>query len=148
MLGTESQGPPQLPSMAGVADILRRTQPWTRLMGVLGFIMVGFMMVVGIVGGLAGLATGDATALMLLFLYPVMALLYIFPSLYLVRYSRRIREFVAGGQGSQLEAALDAQRAFWKFLGILTVISIVMGVLAVLIAVVAGFAIATGSAGF
>jgi len=148
MLGTDSQGPPPLPSMAGIADILRRTQPWTRLMGILGFIMVGFMMVVGVLGGLAGLATGDMTALVLLFIYPVLALLYIFPSLYLIRYSTRIRDFVAGGQGPQLEAALDAQRAFWKFIGILSVISIVMGVLMAVIAVVAGFAIATGSAGF
>ena len=148
MLGTESQGPPPLPSLAGVADILRRTQPWTRLMGIMGFIMVGFMMVVGIIGGLAGIATGDPTALVLLFIYPVLALLYIFPALYLVRYSGRIREFVSSGQGQQLEAALDAQRAFWKFVGILSLVSIVFGALAFLIALVAGFAIATGSAGF
>ena len=147
MLGTDSQGPPPLPSMAGIADVLRRTQPWTRLMGVLGFITVGFRLGVGSCGGLAGLATGDATALARLFIYPVVALLYIFPSLYLIRYSRRIRDFVAGGQGPQLEAALDAQRALWKFIGIFSLIGIVMGLLAALIAVVAGFAIATG-AGF
>lgn len=144
MLGTEPQGPPPLPSMAGVSDTLRRTQPWTRLMGVMGFISVGFMMVFGVIGGLAGIASGDMTALILLFLYPLLGLVYIFPSLYLLRYSKRIREFVAGGQGHQLEAALDAQRSFWKFVGIMAIVGIAAGLLSVLIAVVAGIAIATG----
>jgi hypothetical protein len=143
MLGNDSQGPLP-PSTAGLSDILRRTQPWTRLMGVMGFITVGFMLVFGIIGGVAGLATGDRTALILLFLYPLLGLVYVFPSLYLLRYSKRIREFVSTGQGPQLEAALDAQRAFWKFVAILTIVGIVVGLLGALIAIVAGIAIATG----
>lgn len=51
------------------------------------------------------------------------------------------RDFVTHGQRSQLEAALEAQRAFWKFIGAtlvriaLTILAFMGGVLAGILAV-------------
>jgi hypothetical protein len=112
-----------------VVRALQRTQPWARFMGIVGFVVVGLMMLIGLGTGAAGIATGNAEAVVLLVIYPLIALLYIFPSLYLVRYANRIRDFVTHGQQSELQAALDAQRSFWKFIGIVTLVSLVATVL-------------------
>jgi hypothetical protein len=125
-----------------VSRSLQQTQPWARFMGIVGFVMVGLMVLIGVAAGAAGIATGDAEAAVLLVIYPLIALLYIFPSLHLVRYANRIRDFVAHGQQSQLEAALEAQRAFWKFIGIVTLVTILMTVLILIAAMVIGIAVA------
>jgi hypothetical protein len=49
--------------------------------------------------------------------------LYLVPSLQLRKYARRIDLFVAQGHTVQLEAALEAQRAFWRFAGIFVIAS-------------------------
>ena len=123
-----------------ISRILQQTQPWARLMGIVGFVMVGLMILVGVGAGAAGIATGNAETAVLLVVYPLIAVLYIFPSMYLVRYSGRIREFVAQGQQSQLEAALEAQRLFWKFIGIVTLVSLSVTALIILVAIVVGIA--------
>jgi hypothetical protein len=82
---------------------------------------------------------------MLMILYPVLGILYIVPSMYLMRYANRIRDFVAEGHVAQLESALDAQRAFWKFVGVLTIISIAVSILAVMAAIVFGILAAAAS---
>ena len=119
-------------------------------MGIFGYISVAFMIGIGIVAGLAGVATGDIATASLMIVYPLMAVLYIFPSMYLIRYSSRIGDLVASGQQHQLVAALDAQRAFWKYVTILTLVSVFLAVaivgLAVMLGIVAGIA-ATGSGG-
>lgn len=131
-------------AMPGVSRILQGTRPWARMMGILGFVSVGLMLSVGVVAGAMGIATGDAQTAALIVVYPAVAVLYVFPSLYLLRYSQRIQEFALGGQQHQLEAALDAQRSFWKFIGIVSLASIGVLLLVLLIAVVVGIASVSG----
>src|SRR5688500_12607347 len=112
-----------------IARILKDTQPWARTMGFLGFVSVAFMILGGLAAGIVGIATGNLQSVMLMILYPVLGILYIVPSMYLVRYANRIRDFVAEGHVAQLESALDAQRAFWEFVGVLTIMSIALSIL-------------------
>ena len=150
---TETLGyepPPFAPAPAAalspsIARILTDTQPWARTMGILGFVTVGFMILGGLAAGVVGVATGNLQSVMLMIFYPALGILYIVPSMYLLRYANRIGDFVAQGHVSQLESALDAQRAFWKFVGILTIISIALSVLAVMAAIVFGILAAAAS---
>lgn len=123
-----------------VSRILGQTQPWARLMGILGFVTVGMMLLFGLGAAVAVLATQGGEAALLLAVYPLMAVLYVLPSIYLMRYANRIRDFIAQGQQHQLEAALDAQRAFWKFMGIFALVSLVLSGFAILVALVFGVA--------
>jgi hypothetical protein len=122
-----------------VSRILQQTQPWARLMGIMGFFAVGLMILAGLGVGVVGIATQRPEFVMLMVTYPLIAVLYIFPSMYLMRYANRIGEFVEQGQQHQLEAALDAQRAFWKFIGIVTLVSLVGSCVVFVLAIVAGF---------
>jgi hypothetical protein len=88
------------------------------------------MIVVGIGAGAVGLATGRAETAILMAIYPLSALIYFFPSLYMLQYAKRSRKFAQDGQSlAELEAALDALRKFFKFAGIATVLAVAVGVL-------------------
>lgn len=115
----------------GVADILRRTQPWVRLMAIMSFISVALMALSGLAVGAMGLFSGEPGMAVLVVIYPLMGLLYLFPGIYLTRYASRIGGYVANPQTIQLELALDAQRAFWKFVGVLTVVAIAISILGI-----------------
>jgi hypothetical protein len=62
-------------------------------------------------------------------IYVVMAFMYIIPSFYLMRYASRISTFLEEGGAVALDAALEAQKSFWKTAGIL--MAIFMGLYAV-----------------
>ncbi|MGH9314954.1 MAG: DUF5362 family protein [Vicinamibacterales bacterium] len=115
----------------GVADILRRTQPWVRLMAITLFISVALMVLSGLAVGAMGVFSGEPGMAVLVVIYPLMGLLYLFPGIYLTRYASRIGGYVANPQTIQLELALDAQRAFWKFVGVLTVVAIAISILGI-----------------
>ena len=120
---------------------LRRTRPWVRFLSIFGFVTAGLMCVIGLIGGAIGLVTQTIETAVLVVYLPL-ALLYVFPSLSLFKYANRIRDFGTNGDALQLELALDAQRAFWKFVGVLTLVSLVLMVallvMAALVGVVAG----------
>jgi hypothetical protein len=54
----------------------------------------------------------------------VFSIVFLVPSLYLNKYANRISVFVAQGHNVQLEAALEAQRKFWKFTGFFALLSL------------------------
>lgn len=120
-----------------VVTSLRRTRPWVRLLGIVGFVSAGFMLAIGLVAGVVGVLTQNLD-IGVLVVYSPLALIYVFPSLYLFKYASRIRDFCTSGDPLELELALDAQRAFWKFVGVLTLVSLVLTVVLVVVAVLFG----------
>jgi hypothetical protein len=75
-------------------------------------------------------------------------LLYFFPALFLGRYASRIGNLAASSRTEDLENALDAQKSFWKFMGILTSIVLVLYLLLIIVAIIGGaFAASAGRGG-
>jgi hypothetical protein len=113
---------------ARTAELLRQTRPWVRFLGILGFVMVALMFVAGAVMltiAIVGSSTGGVPAgqfVAMGVMYPLMSLLYVFPSLFLLRYASRISDFLDQGTTEALDAALEAQKSFWKFVGIMAAI--------------------------
>ena len=124
---------------AGAIQILRKTQPWVRLVGIFGLISSGLIGLLGVVSWI-GISTDrvEHVPLATLFVYPVLVVLYLIPSLQLLKYARRISTFVAQGHTAQLESALEAQRAFWRFIGIVVVAWAATMTLALIAAMVIG----------
>ena len=79
-------------------------------------------------------------------LYIAFALVYLAPGLYLYRYASAITRLKATSDAAALEDALKHQRSFWRYIGMVTVISLVMVVVLLVLAVVAG-ALAAAMAG-
>ena len=98
---------------AGIIKILSRTLPWVRLLSVIGFISVGCFALLGAISWV-GISTErvEQVPLQALVAYPILMVLAFVPAFYLHKCARRMRTFVAQGHMVQLEAVLEAQRAF------------------------------------
>ncbi len=109
---------------------LRQTKPWARLISIVMLVGAAFMLLAGIgmsmgIGRAGGFGASGAFVLV----YGATALLYVAPAIYLSRYATRIGDLLRTRRTTDLEAALEAQKSFWKFCGIvLTVILCLYGV--------------------
>ena len=139
-MATEQPTPTGVASR-GVTAILQGTQPWVRFLSIVGFVSSGVMVLIGLIAGTIGIARGSIETAIMVVLYPLFGVLYIFPSVYLLRYANRIRQFAKNGQEQDLAGALDAQRSFWRFVGVLTLVSLATGIIGM---VVAAFGVAAG----
>lgn len=142
---------------------LAGTKPWVRFISVLMFVGAGFMLLAALVMGLAGGtifssmastgsgpkfsgAMGAGIGLGIALFYGLFALLYIYPALKLWKYANRIGDLASSGQTRDLEAALNEQRVFWKFVGIMILaVFALYGAIIVLMAVVGGIGAMQGT---
>lgn len=119
---------------------LQGTKPWLRFFGVIMWIAVAFMLLGGvgvIIAGVAGVAAGGGSAAALggaeaglligvAAAYIVMSFLYIYPAIKIWKSGSAIKRLISSRQPEDLIAALEHQRAFWKFCGIMTILLIVL----------------------
>ena len=129
----------------GVLNALAGTKPWVRLCSVIGFIGAGLMVLFGLVmmvgGGFLSFAGSDAGMpfagfpVVMGVIYLLLAFFYFFPALKLWKYGSHIVSLLGSGSTLDLEAALDAQRSFWKFVGILVCVVIALYIVGIAIAV-------------
>ena len=119
---------------------LRATRPWTRLLSVLGFIgtvltiLAGTAMIVG-KEFIPMSEKAPPLAFMGIF-YIVASVFYLIPSIWLSKYSSAITAFLDAGDALDLGQAIAYQKSFWKFVGILALVSVVMAVLGIAAAIV------------
>jgi hypothetical protein len=71
-------------------------------------------------------------------LYLLLAFLYIFPGLYLWRYANAIDSLVNAPQSLTLEEAMKHQTSFWRFIGILTAVMLIIYAVAFCLVMVFG----------
>lgn len=125
-------------------QLLSQTRPWVFLVSVfmfLGAALVGagglFMFAMSFINGSRGFGLGSfGTIAGGVYLFMAMGMFV--PALYLRRYARRISNLKGSRRVEDLESALDAQRAYWKFVGILTCIVVGFYVVILLFALLAG----------
>jgi len=134
--GDSSQ--PVLGLSAGILDSLRQTRPWVLMMGILSFICAGLTILGGLAfaglmafGGAGGPFTGGMGIAMVV-IYLIMGVLYIFPGIFLVRYANKISALLSNPTTAGLEAALMAQKSFWKFVGISVLVVVGMYLLIII----------------
>jgi len=122
-----------------IMNSLRATKPWTRLLSILGFIGTGLTVLLGL-----GIILGkdflpvSPKAPPLIFLgvfYILTSVLYLIPSIWLSKYSSAIASFLKAGDSVQLGNAMAYQKSFWKFVGILVLVSIVFAILGIIAAI-------------
>lgn len=130
-------------------DILRRTKGWVRFLAVIGFIGCGFMLIAGlfmligmgaVMSGSGNTAAIGAPFFMIGILYIVMAAIYLFPCIKLNQYASSIGRLMNSQSNIDLETALNAQRSFWKFMGVIMLIILSIYVLIFIVAFIAGIA--------
>ncbi len=129
---------------AAVVDQLRRTRGWVLMFGVLTWIggafmglAGGVMLIMGLVGGFAAKASeegdsplslewGGVSLAIVGLMYFALAFIYIYPALKLTKYAGRIRDLMEAPAEQNLVAALNEQRAFWKYCGVTFIVMIAL----------------------
>lgn len=128
--------PQQAPVAGGdvsqeVVELLRKTKPWVRFLSVLGFIGLALMILAGLASLVMAASTGNFSGPQVI---PMVGIFFMsliqFPALlFLSRYASRIKNLVVSGHPQDLEDAIAAQKSFWKYLGILTIVIIILYIL-------------------
>ncbi len=143
---------------ASTLAVLSATKPWVRFMSVLMWIGVVFMLLVaagmGIFSTLGAAKSfptgplGGAQFIIFAAFYGVLAFVYIYPALKLWKYANRIGSLAASRSVIDLDAALNEQRSFWKFLGVMTIIMLSLYLVAIIGFVALGATAAMKSGAF
>lgn len=116
------------PVQAGLEDALdalRATKPWARFMGVMGFLSTALLILVAVGVMLAGSflqGMPEPLRTILPLIYLVMAGLQLPPAIFLNRYAGRIRDALASRDAGDVAEALRAQKSFWVYVGVLTLV--------------------------
>ena len=126
-------------------SMLAEIAKWAKLLSIIGFIGIGFLVLAGIsVGAMfafMGDALGEGAGIgggFLTLLYLLMALLYFFPVLYLYQFAAGTQKALASGRETHIEMAFEALRKHYRFLGILMIIILSLYALLIVIAIVGG----------
>lgn len=138
--------PPATPLAASTLETLRRTQPWLRFIGIMLLIGTGVTLLLGIaMCGIGLVATGllgedgerqvGPGLVVLGLLYIPLALVYLYPGMLLLRSASRIRQAVADGDALAILDSLEAQRKFWKYIGICLIALVTFSAAAMLVAI-------------
>jgi hypothetical protein len=134
---------------------LAATRPWVFFCSIMGFIGAIFMVVYGIMMAFFGVMIAqpqippssqmppgakppDMTGFMSVMgvFYILLAFFYIFPSVKLWKFGSAIKRLCLSGSNRDLEQAIEQQRGFWKFVGILIVVIFVTSILFMIVAFV------------
>ncbi len=146
LFGSSSSGGGITP---GVLLQLQKTKPWVRFFSVMMFLGAGFMILAAVVMGVMGAAFGSVAlegkgspamqagfGVGLAAIYGVMAVLYIYPGIKLWKYADRIRDLQNSQDSAMLEAALNEQRAFWKYTGVMIIVMISLYIVGAMVAAI------------
>ena len=129
----ESEKEELIISNAGKA-FLSQSARWTNFLAIIGFIFSGLAIVAGLFAGsfISAMSnTGDdflpaGMGWLFGFIYVLMGLLYFFPSLYLLKFSQKSKSALLFNNSDDLNLALENQKSFFKFWGILVILSLVL----------------------
>jgi len=126
-------------------DAMRGTKPWVLLIGIV-LIISSIFMILGTIGMIAVSAIGmasmgpEAGAMIGIgVVYAVMSVVYIMMGIFLFKYSSAIGRLLQTNSVADMEDALDAQRKFWKIMGIITAVMLVLMVLGIIAAMIIPF---------
>lgn len=123
---------------SAIAGYLKEASPWIRFIAVIGFIQAGFVILMGIIFALmgpylgfsdpgsisSGLSAGAAVGIFIFagIIIIAIGIVIIIPFRYLYNFGAKIRYYVLSNNEQALELALKNNKAYWKFLGIFSIV--------------------------
>ncbi len=102
-------------------DLLARTAKWSKFMAIVIFIGVGLMVLVSLLGS-AFMSNITGGSFFSVILNMLVSLLYIFPALYLFRFSVKINEAIMVQDHFTLSDAFENLYKHYRFIGILMIV--------------------------
>ncbi len=124
---------------------LLETARWAKFLAIVGFVGMGLLVIVGLafmVGFSAFNSLSESKVPIGSFgiIYILMAVLYIFPLMYLYRFAEQIRQGIAVNDEVSATGAFENLKSLFKYTGILTIVILGLYVLVLAIAIPLGIA--------
>ncbi|MEJ1223107.1 DUF5362 family protein [Sediminicola sp. 1XM1-17] len=132
-------------SITGTAiNYLTETGKWAKFLSVIGFIFTGLIFIMAFfAGSMLSIMPGEqinpissGMGIMVGLIYGVLGLLYFFPTLYLFKFSQKLKLAITTKNNEDLNGALGNLKSLYKFWGILTIIMVGVYVVFGLIALI------------
>lgn len=118
---------------------LNAIRKWSMFLALLGFIVVGFLLITGLVAGTffsffksdeVGLGVLESLTLIL---SVIIAAVYFLPVLFLFRFSRQVARALKSSGQEEIRKAFRNLRAFFTYIGVLAILVILIYIAALLI---------------
>ncbi|TDW47192.1 hypothetical protein EV144_105210 [Flavobacterium sp. 270] len=113
-------------------DFLKETAKWAYFLSILGFILIGFLVIIAVFAGtfLASMGSivpgmggmGGSFGLVMGILYFGIAALYFFPVYYLFKFASNTKAAFRDNDSEALTNSLGYLKSHYKFIGIMTVV--------------------------
>ncbi len=119
---------------------LNTIRKWAMFMSILGFILLGLLIIIGLIMGTfltafnSGKAGPGLPESLIIILFILMAAVYFFPVLYLFRFSKHTAKAVETLNKEELKKAIKNLKSYFVYLGVLIVIGLVFYLIALIAA--------------
>lgn len=123
---------------------LNEAARWAKFLAILGFIGAGFLVLIGLSTlAMSSALSSQFSALgispaFIGFLYLIIAVVYLFPSLFMYNFANRAQGAVRGNSSSLLTESMGFLRSTFRFYGIVAIVFIGVYLLSLLLFVVMG----------
>lgn len=129
---------------------LNETAKWARFLAIVGFIFLGLMVIAGIYLSMTvssfesidsspyGRNTSNMFAAMgvgMMIFYVILAVIMLFPLLFLLRFANKIRHALAGNDQDVLNTSFQNLKAYFRYIGIVTIVGLAFYAIAILFAI-------------
>lgn len=132
---------------------LKEAAKWAKFLSILGFIGIGLMIMVGFIMGAfmstsygSAMADSGLPAWFFPIFYIVFAAIYIVPIYYLYQFSNKVKIALESNDTALLNEALSFLKSHYKYIGIMSIVSMAIYGLAIIIAIIVGIVGATAFA--
>ncbi len=119
---------PSAGDIGAVVQSFRETKPWLRLISISGFLGLGLSLL-----GFLGVAVFDGSPAFISIVTLVFLVLYGIPIVQIHLYANAIDELVRTPDVAHLDVAVRRQRSFWRTVGVLFLLGILLSVASVAI---------------
>lgn len=127
---------------------LAEAAKWARFLAVVGLVSLGFLVLAGIAfsvtlsranrfgnSGFSSTAYGVGYSTGMALFYLVIAIIYLFPLLYLLRFANAAKRALAANDQERLIESFQNLKRFLRYIGILTIIGLAFLILSVVIGI-------------
>jgi len=133
-----------------IRSFLSEIARWAYFLSIIGFIMIAFLIVIAIfAGSVIGMMTSqipEANGMgaigggFITFLYLIIAGIYIFPILYLYRFSTKMKYALRTNDQESLSSSFENLKSHYKFIGVLMIVVLAFYALGILMLIIGGIA--------
>ncbi|KGL63176.1 DUF5362 family protein [Polaribacter sp. Hel1_85] len=136
----------QLTITSASKSFLRETAKWAKFLAIIGFILIGFMLVFAIFATTifdmaAKMQPGvpDYLGVTMSITYLILAIIHFFPVYYLLQFSNKMKKALSTKNDETLAKAFEMLKSHYKFIGVFMIITLSLYALMIVVSLLGAF---------